>query len=122
VKIGTLAAIAALLASGGTAATPPPGDGFPAFWHGFAAAAKKPDTAALASMTVLGAGLSDATTFPQFYRETLKPHLRCLAGAHPIYGKEENGHGEYTAFCGQLIFVFTRTAAGWRLTDISPDD
>jgi hypothetical protein len=99
-------------------------NGFAAFWAKFAAAVAKDDGATLEKLTVLGPGLDEEDkTFAGFHAHVLDRKARnCLAVAKP---KPEPGGGsdaEYSAFCGHLIFGFSRTAGGWKLTDISPDD
>ena len=101
-------------------------DGFMAFYKQFAAAAAADDQKTLARLTVLDPGLAGSNgplSFAQFHASYLTPSERqCLAKAKPKYGVDGRGVAEYTAFCGKLIYVFTRTEAGWRLTDLSPDD
>jgi hypothetical protein len=107
------------------AATPP--DGFAAFFRLFAAAAGKDDQKVLAGFTVLGPGLDDndaPITFAKFHKLYLTTkERRCLATGKPVRGVDGTGAVNYSVFCGQLIYVFSKPdAAGWRLTDLSPDD
>jgi len=109
------------------AAATPPADGFAAFYKLFAAAAAKDDQKALTGFTVLGPGLATndvAPTFAKFHKLYLTPkQRRCLAKSKPVRGVDGTGAVNYAVFCGQLIYVFTRPSpAGWRLTDLSPDD
>jgi hypothetical protein len=117
--------LAAILAVGialGAPAFAAANDGFAAFWAIFAAASAKDDGATLERLTVVGPGLDQQDkTFAGFHARVLDRKARkCLAVAKPK--GEPNGAGEYSAFCGELIYGFTRTAGGWKLTDISPDD
>ena len=119
--------LAAALAFGLALAAPAfaaPDDGFAAFWKVFAAAVAKDDAAALEKLTVLGPGLDqDDKTFAGFHAHVLdRKARRCLAAAKPKGDPNGAGQMEYAAFCGQIIFGFSRTAGGWKLTDISPDD
>jgi hypothetical protein len=117
--IGVSLAIAApALASGD--------DGFAAFWRLFSAAVAKDDTAALATMVVLGPGLDDnddPLTFAKFHAADLKaPMRRCLAAGRPVRDVDGTGAVNYMVTCRQVIYVFSKTGAGWKLTDLSPDD
>lgn len=99
-------------------------DGFAAFWPAFAAAVAKDDQAALARMVVLSDRLDQATplTFARFHADDLGPAARrCLAKAKP---KRDVGGGEvsYSAFCGELIYGFSRSGGAWKLTDIGAND
>ncbi|HZZ87320.1 MAG TPA: hypothetical protein VFE13_03205 [Caulobacteraceae bacterium] len=113
-------ALAVVLTCG--AATSP--DGFAAFWPSFAAAAAKDDAKALAAMTALGPGLGDnGDSFAKFHARNLGPAVRrCLAAAKPTRDIDGNGHVEYGAFCGHVIYVFSKHGAAWRLTDLGVDD
>jgi hypothetical protein len=118
---------AAILVLGAGLALPAlaaPDDGFAAFWKIFAAAAAKDDAAVLARLTVLGPGLDqEDKTFAGFHAHVLTAKARrCLAVARPKGQPNGVADMEYAAFCGQLIFGFSKTPAGWKLTDISPDD
>jgi hypothetical protein len=101
-------------------------DGFAAFWSKFAAAAAKDDKAALAAMTTLGPGIDDndtPLTFDKVHSLYLRPAARrCLAKAKPQSQVDGTGATTYAAFCGQVIYVFSKTASAWRWTDTSPDD
>jgi hypothetical protein len=119
--------LATAMTTPGLAATPPPSDdGFAAFYKLFAAAVAKDDQKAIAGFTVMSAALDplDHPTFAQFHKHylTLKER-RCLAAAKPARDIDGTGAVNYYVFCGQLIYGFTKpTAAGWRLTDLSPAD
>ena len=108
------------------AAAPPPSDGFAAFYKLFSAAVAKDDQKALAGFTVLSGALDpdDHPTFAQFHKRYLTPkERRCLANAKPERDIDGTGAVNYFVFCGQLIYGFTKpSAAGWRLTDLSPAD
>ena len=101
-------------------------DGFAAFWKRFAAALAKDDVSALAAMTQVGPDLDQnpvPRTFAQFHARRLTPRLRrCLAHDKPVRGVDGYGHVNYSAFCGELIYGFTQTASGWKLTDTGAND
>jgi hypothetical protein len=101
-------------------------DGFAAFWPAFSAAVGHDDGAALQTLVAVGS-ISDSDgrpmTFAQIQALYLKaPARRCLAKAHPVHGVDGTGAVNYSAFCGQFVYVFTKTNGGWKLTDFSPDD
>jgi hypothetical protein len=47
---------------------------------------------------------------------------RRLARAKPLRDVNGTGAVNYDVFCGQVIYVFSRTGGAWRWTDTSPDD
>ena len=120
-------AVAMVTTTSLAAAAAAPADGFAAFYRLFAAAVGKDDQKALAGFTVLGPGLDDndvPLTFAAFHALYLTPRERhCLAKGKPVRAIDGTGAVNYSVFCGQLIYVFSKpNAAGWRLTDLSPDD
>ncbi len=121
------AAMAMAMTASAALASSPPNDGFAAFYKLFAAAAAEDDQKALAGFTVLSEGLDQADsplTFAAFHKRYLTAKERaCLAKAKPKHDVDGTGASNYYVFCGQLIYVFTKPSpAGWRLTDLSPDD
>jgi hypothetical protein len=119
-------ATTAMTTSSLAAAPPPSDDGFAAFYKLFAAAVAKDDQTAIAGFTVMSGALDplDHPTFAQFHKHYLTPkERRCLANARPARDIDGTGAVNYYVFCGQLIYSFTKpSAAGWRLTDLSPAD
>jgi hypothetical protein len=107
-----------------TPALAKPADGFAAFWGAFATAAANDDTKALASMVVIGPGLGDAgTSFAKLHREYLGPAARrCLVKAKPLRDVDGQGAVTYEAFCGQVIYVFSKPGDAWKLTDLGAND
>jgi len=100
-------------------------DGFAAFWPAFAAAAAKDDQAALARMVVLSDQLDQATplTFAKFHADDLGPAARrCLAKAKPKRDVDGTGQVTYDAFCGEVIYGFSRSGGAWKLTGIGAND
>jgi hypothetical protein len=120
-KLILAATLSVLLATPALAA---PADGFAAFWPTFAAAAGKDDAKALASMVALGPGLGDAGgSFAKFHAVNLGPAARrCLAKAKPTRDVDPQGTLTYAAFCGQMIYVFTKVGGAWKLTDLGAND
>jgi hypothetical protein len=123
---GVWAPAAIVLAIVATAPARAADDGFAAFWSKFAAAAGKDDKAALASMTTLSPALDNndtPLTFATVHAILLKPAARrCLAKAKPVSQVDGTGALTYSAFCGHVIYGFSRTRGVWRWTDSSPDD
>ncbi|HLI66054.1 MAG TPA: hypothetical protein VKU90_06785 [Caulobacteraceae bacterium] len=122
-----LIAAVAMAAAGGASAAAPPSDGFAAFYKLFAAAAAKDDQKALAAFTVLAPSMSygdGPLTFATVHEHYLTAKLRrCLATGKPKRDIDGTGAVNYFVFCGNLIYDFTKpTPAGWRWTDLSPDD
>jgi hypothetical protein len=119
----TMLAVALTLATVETAMGAP-ADGFAVFWPSFAAAAAKDDTKALASMIVLGPALGDTgASFARFHATNLGPKARrCLAKAKPTRDVDPQGAVSYSAFCGEVIYSFSKVGGGWKLTDIGPND
>jgi hypothetical protein len=122
-RIGLVMAVALTLATAGTAMAAP-ADGFAVFWPTFAAAAAKDDAKALASMVVLGTGFGDAgASFTKLHKAYLGPAARrCLVKAKPLRGVDPQGTVSYSAFCGEVIYSFSKVGGGWKLTDIGADD
>jgi hypothetical protein len=101
-------------------------DGFAAFWQAFAPAVGHDEVARLQTLVAVGA-IQDSDgkpmTFTQIQADYLKPSARrCLAKAHPVHGVDGTGAVNYSAFCGQLVYVFEKTNGAWKLADFSPDD
>lgn len=120
--VASAIAVAALAAAPAIAAG---GDGFAAFWRTFTAAVTKDDRAALAGMVVLSARVDEAEplTFDRFHSDQLGPPARkCLAKARPVRAVDGNGEVNYSAFCGELIYIFYRTGGAWKLTDVGVND
>jgi hypothetical protein len=122
-KIRLMMAVALTLATAETAIAAP-ADGFAAFWPAFAAAAAKDDSKALASMTALGPGLGDnGSSFAKFHAANLGPAARrCLAKAKPARDVDPQGAVEYSALCGEVIYVFSKVGGAWKLTDLGAND
>src|SRR5215470_1082634 len=94
----------------------------------FRAALKANDSAAVAGMTQLpfmnDGSILDAA---QFREKIYKPDFTaknraCIQGGKAIYDRDGNNNDSYSIFCGKLIFVFTKTPAGFLFTDIGMND
>jgi hypothetical protein len=47
---------------------------------------------------------------------------RCLAKAKPVRDVDLQGNLNYFAFCGEIIYVFSKTGGTWKLTDLGAND
>jgi hypothetical protein len=97
---------------------------FDGFITTFRAAVKANDSAAVAGMTRLPFENGDAAQFrakayPQYF--TAK-NRACIQRTKGVYDRDGEGNDNYFVFCGQLIFVFTKTPAGFLFTEVGPND
>lgn len=95
----------------------------------FRAALKANDSAAVASMTRLpfmnDNAIRDAAQFgAKTYRTSfIAKNRACIQRGKAVYARDGEKNDSYSVFCGdELIFVFTRTPAGFLFTDISVND
>ena len=101
---------------------------FDGFIAGFRKALKANDAAAVAGMTKLpfmgDKNYSNAAQFQaKGYREFLPAKDRaCIQRKKAVYDRDGENNDSYYIFCGEQIFVFTRTPAGFLFTDISVND
>ncbi|WP_225133338.1 hypothetical protein [Bradyrhizobium yuanmingense] len=98
------------------------------FIEKFRAALRTNDSAAVASMTRLpfmndsgirAAAQFRAKTYPTSF--TAK-NRACIQRGKAFYDRDQENNDYYSVFCGQLIFVFTRTPAGFLFTDVGVND
>ena len=100
---------------------------FDGFIAKFRAALKANDAAAVAGMTELpfmkDSSIGDAAQFrTKIYADSFTAKTRaCLQRAKPVYDRHEN-NDSYSLFCGEEIFVFTKTPTGFLFTDIGVND
>ena len=101
---------------------------FAGFMEKFRAALKANDSAAVAGMTRLpfmnDGSTRDAAQFREKIYKTFftAKNRACIQGGKAIYDRDGNNNDYYSIFCGQHIFVFTKTPAGFLLTDIGMND
>ena len=101
---------------------------FDGFIEKFRAALKANDSAAVAAMTRLpfmnDKAIGDAAQFgAKTYRTSFTPKNRaCIQRGKAVYDRDQEKNDDYFIFCGELIFVFTKTPAGFLFTDISVND
>ena len=101
---------------------------FDGFIEKFRSALKADDSAAVAGMTRLpfeyDGSIRDATQFrAKAYPLTFTTKNRaCIQGGKAIYDRDGENNDNYFIFCGKLIFVFTKTPAGFLFTEIGVND
>jgi hypothetical protein len=100
---------------------------FDGFIAKFRTALTANDSAAVAGMTRLPfmneASISDAAQFREkIYKSDFTAKNRaCLQRGKAVYDRGEN-NDNFFIFCGEQIFVFTNTPAGFLFTDIGAND
>ena len=99
---------------------------FDGFIGKFRAALKANDFAAVAGMTRLPfmGSVRDAA---QFREKVYKPEFTaknraCIQRRKAVYDRDGENNDNFFIFCGEDIFTFTRTPAGFLFTDIGMND
>ena len=101
---------------------------FDGFIEKFRAALKANDSAAVAGMTRLpfmnNASIRDAA---QFREKVYKPDFTaknraCIQRGKAVYDRDQENNDNYFIFCGEDIFVFTKTPAGFLFTEVGVND
>ena len=101
---------------------------FDGFIEKFRAALKANDSAAVAAMTRLPfmneSGIHDAAQFRAKTYTTFftAKNRACIQRGKAVYDRDQEKNDNYLVFCGESIFVFTKTPAGFLFTDISVND
>lgn len=101
---------------------------FSAFIEKFRAALKANDAAAVAGMTKLpfmnDASTRDAAQFrEQVYKRDFTAKTRaCIQRNKAVYDRAPDNSDNYSIFCGDEIFLFTRTPTGFLFTEIGMND
>ena len=101
---------------------------FDGFIEKFRAALKANDSAAVASMTQLpfmnDKAIRDAAQFrAKIYLTSFTAKNRaCIQRGKAVYDRDPENNDNYFVFCGDLIFVFTKTPAGFLFTDVGAND
>ena len=101
---------------------------FDGFMEKFRAALKANDSAAVAGMTRLpfmnDSAIRDAAQFrAKTYSTFLTAKNRaCIQRGKAVYVRDQENNDNYFVFCGEDIFVFTKTPAGFLFTDVSAND
>lgn len=101
---------------------------FAGFIAKFRAALKANDAAAVAGMTRLpfmkDASIRDAAQFREkIYKQDFTAKTRaCIQRSRAVYDRDQLNNDNYFIFCGEDIFVFTKTPAGFLFTEIGVND
>ena len=101
---------------------------FDGFIEKFRAALKANDSAAVASMTRLpfmnDKAIRDAAQFrAKTYPTSFTAKNRaCIQRGKAVFDRDDYKNENYFIFCGENIFVFAKTPAGFLFTDISVND
>lgn len=101
---------------------------FDGFIKGFRAAVKAGDAEAIAGLTKLPFMNDDGIATPAQFREKIyarsfdKKTRACLRREKAIYERDGENKDAFFVFCGESIYVFNRTPAGFRFTDIGAND
>ena len=94
----------------------------------FRAALKANDSAAVAGMTRLpymnDSSIRDATQFREkVYKPDFTAKIRaCIQRGKAVYDRDGENNDNYFIFCGEDIFVFTKTPAGFLFTEVGVND
>jgi hypothetical protein len=109
-------------------ATPALQKEFDGFIAKFRAALKANDSDAVAGMARLpfqnDSSIRDAAQFrAKVYQPDFTAKTRaCIQRSKAIYERDGQNNDNYFIFCGEDIFVFTKTPAGFLLTEIGVND
>jgi hypothetical protein len=101
---------------------------FVGFIAKFRAALRANDYAAVAAMTRLpfmnNGSIPDVAQFREkIYKVDFTAKNRtCIQRGKAVYDRDQQYNDNYFIFCGQRIFVFTKTPAGFLFTEIGNND
>jgi hypothetical protein len=101
---------------------------FDSFVVKFRAAVKANDSAGVAGMTQLPFMADESGRNATQFRAKAYPILftaknrACLQRSKGVYDRDGENNETFAIFCGQVIFVFTKTSAGFLFTEASPND
>jgi hypothetical protein len=100
---------------------------FDLFLSRFRAALTANDAAAVTAMTrfpYYWNEMRDAAYFQQnLYRQIFTPSVRrCLSRGRAAYDRDPQGAHNFTLFCGEALFLFTRTPDGFRFAEEGVND
>ena len=101
---------------------------FDGFIAKFRTALKANDSAAVAGMTRLpfmsNSFISDAARFrvEVYQRSFTAKNRACIQRGKAVYDRDQLNNDNYFVFCGNLIFVFTKTPSGFLFTEIGNND
>ena len=101
---------------------------FDGFIGKFRAALKGNDSAAVAGMTRLpfmnDGSIRDGAQFREkvYKRAFTVKNRACIQRGKAVYDRDGENNDNFFIFCGQQIFVFTKTPAGFLFTEIGVND
>jgi hypothetical protein len=101
---------------------------FDGFIAKFRAALKANDSAAVAGMTRLPFEHNGTIRDPAQFRAKIYPRIftaknrACIQRSRAVYERDGENNDSYFIFCGELIFVFTRTPTSFLFTDLGVND
>jgi hypothetical protein len=101
---------------------------FDGFIAKFRAALKADDSAAVAAMTRLPFASDSSVRDVAQFRTKVYPRVftaknrACLQRGKAVYDRDQQNTDNFFIFCGHLIFVFSKTPAGFSFTEIGPND
>ena len=101
---------------------------FDGFIGKFRAALKGNDSAAVAGMTRLpfmnDGSIRDGAQFREkvYKRDFTVKNRACIQRGKAVYDRDGENNDNFFIFCGQHIFGFTKTPAGFLFTDIGVND
>jgi hypothetical protein len=93
----------------------------------FRGALKANDSAAVTAMTKFPFYWNESQDAAAFrtgvYGKIFTAKVRdCLGRGKGVYDRDPDGHDNFTIFCGQELYVFTRTADGFRFAEVGDND
>ncbi len=100
---------------------------FNAFIAKFRAALKANDASAVAGMTKFPFGADPSVDAAQFRANTYSKFFNaksraCIQRGKGVYSRDGLNNDNFFIFCGNDIFVFTKTPAGFLFTEIGEND
>lgn len=129
VSVACAVAIASCTLAAHSASAPPAvAAEFNAFIAKFRAAVKENDPKAVAGLSKLPFMGDEAIASAEQFRTAVyaedftRKNRSCLQTGKPIYDRDQENNDIYFIFCGELIFTFTRTPAGFQFTEIGMND
>lgn len=101
---------------------------FASFIEKFRAAVKANDPAAVAGMSkmpfVNHTDMRSAAEFrDKVYKTNFTPKVRaCIQRAKAVYDRDGDNNDNFFIFCGDEIYIFTKTPTGFQFTEIGVND
>ncbi len=111
-----------LLATPAAAQTSTPAPDFAPFWKEFSAAAKAGEKAKVRALTKFPFDYDGKKRGENDFDPVWKGLFTGKARACLGRGKPVKDGGNHVIFCGEVGFYFEPTPAGWRFTEVGPND